>query len=212
MAEAGRTLPGHPTLSHGTVAAGATLSYTAEGEPAEIAEALMAEMATPHARMRAKKLPVPFSSLYGVLSELVFGMDGVAVMPYDTPPSTVALCTHNLFFCIGTALHYTAKHGIPVKVTASGGAAPAITLTCESPAMTETEAAALFGLLQEDKWPILQAIAKNSDFSITASGGDCASLCFHLPLYRAETYRVYALTAHTLRAAFMLPLLRFQNK
>jgi hypothetical protein len=131
------------------------------------------------------------------------------VLPYCDPPTTVAFCTHNLVFCIGTVLHHTSRCGERVTLSASGGERPTLCLTCEGVAETRERAAARFGLDREGRLPILLSIAENSDFSLTLAGGDEAKLLFHLPRYRAETYRVYALTAHPLQAAFTLPLSYF---
>ena len=209
----GRDLPSHPPFTARPVlAADNALPYGTEQSAEGTAREILARLTAPGARQMAKKLPISLGTFYSILSELVAKTPGVAVLPYRDPPTTVAFCTHNLVFCIGTVLHHTSRFGERVTLSASGGERPTLSLTCEGVAETRERAAARFGLDREGRLPILLSIAENSDFSLTLAGGDEAKLLFHLPRYRAETYRVYALTAHTLRAAFMLPLLRFQNK
>ena len=83
-----------------------------------------------------------------------------------------------------------------------------IRLCAERPSLTPEEAAAHFGL-SPYRLAILNRIAAASDFSVEAIPADRSELCFRIPIYTPDTYRVFALTDPTLRQAFMQPLSYF---
>ena len=191
---------------HFAFRAGHTLLSRPVVQSAEaMASTILSDLASLGSRMASKKLAVPFSSLFGLLSLFCEDFSTVTVHKAVSRDASVATCTHNLLFAIGTVVHHAAANALPLDVIGGEDASgPMILLQTGASSLTAEEAAEHFGL-SPYRLAVLQRITVASDFSFEIIPADHSRICFHIPRYAPDTYRVFALTDPTLRAAFMQP-------
>ena len=190
-------------------------SPTALREPQEevellsMAEEILSQLSTPVERMLAAQSPMPIATAAAFLEEICRNMESVTVeVPKDTL-AAVTTCIHNLFFCLGTVIHYAIAHVEHVRVfTEIGETEGYFYVEADTAAASKQEVLACFGLTPERLF-VLQKIATASDFSFRAVAGDRATLVFTLPRTEAHTIPLRAAGDTTLRAAFLLPLTVF---
>ena len=170
-----------------------------------MAGTILSDLAALGSRMSSKKQAAPFAWLFTLLSDFCRDFPTVTVRKDAGHDSCIATCTHNLLFAIGTVVLHAAANAIPLEVIGSedeGG--PTILLQTDASSLTPEEAAGHFGL-SAYRLAILKRIAAASDFSFEIIPADQSAIYFHIPIYTPDTYRVFALTDPTLRAAFMQP-------
>ena len=178
-------------------------------EDATVKEAtafLKRELASPHARALSRTAAIPFSTLYGTVSDYAARYPTVTVQPIDGVTPSVALCAHDLYFAIGTAIHYIGRDGIPATLHAFLGDEPAIVLSREVSSLTIAEMKAAFGLDAERRYEILTDLAEEAGFSVSLRGGDVTELVFRMQRTALGHIRLLANEDDSLFAAFMLPL------
>lgn len=189
---------GNTALSH-------SLTQSAE----KMASTILFDLAALQSRMTSKKLAVPFSSLLALLLDFCEEYPTVTAHKTVHRDICIATCMHNLLFVIGTIVHYAAANSLPLEIIGDENAnGPMILLRTEGASITRDEAAARFGL-SSYRLAVLERIAAASDFSFEIVPADHSELCFRIPIYTPDTYRVFALTDPTLHAAFMQPLAYF---
>ena len=174
-----------------------------------MATEILADLASMQNRMASKKLAVPFASVLALLSDFCKDYPNLTAVTLPHYDLCVATCTHNLLFAIGTVVNHAAANSVPLTIGSDrdrGGAL--IRLRTEQESLTPEEAAAYFGL-SPYRMAVLTRIAAASDFAIEAIPADCSELCFRIPIYTPDTYRVFALDDPTLYQAFMQPLSYF---
>ena len=208
--EAERALPSeHSTEAappHFAFHAGnAALSRPLRQSAAGLAGTILSDLAALGSRMSSKKLAAPFSSLFTLLSDFCGDFPTVTVRKAVGQDSCIATCKLTLLFAIGTVVLYSAANAIPLKIIGGEDASGmTILLQTDASSLTPEEAAGHFGL-SPYRLAVLQRIAAASDFSFEITPADHSCICFHVPRYSPDTYRVFALTDPTLRAAFMQP-------
>jgi hypothetical protein len=178
-----------------------------DGDPArEAADFIRRELVSPHGRALSHTAAVSFATLYGMATDYASHYPNVTVQPLLGIAPSVALCTYDLYFAIGTAIHYIGLGGIPVTMHAFSGDEPAIILSRELTSLTTAEMKAAFGLDAEMRYEILSDLAKEAGFSVSLRGGDVTELVFRMKSAVVEHIRLLANEDDSLYAAFMLPL------
>lgn len=173
------------------------------------ADTVLSDLGTLQSRMASKKTAVPLSSLLSLLLNFCGEYPTITAHRIAHRDICIGTCTHNLLFAIGTIVHYAAANSLPLEIV--GGEdkdGPMILLRAEQSSLTPEEAAGHFGL-SPYRLAVLERIAAASDFSFVITPADRSELCFRIPIYTHDTFRVFALTDPTLRAAFMQPLSTF---
>ena len=190
-------------------AGNATLRRPLAESAERMATDILTELSSLQSRMASKKLAVPFASILALLTEFSEEYETVTAVMTPHRELCVATCTHNLLFAIGTVVLYAAANAVPIELI--GGEdeqGPLIRLRTERSSLSPEEAAEHFGV-SPYRMAVLRRIAEASDFSIEAIPADRSELCFRIPIYTPDTYRVFALTDPTLYQAFMQPLSYF---
>ena len=186
-----------------------TLSRPIERSAEKLAATILSDLTAIRSRMSSKKSVAPFSSLLSLLLDFCEEYPTVTARKTIHRDVCAATCTHNLLFAIGTVIHYASANSMPIELI--GGEdkdGPMILLRAESGSMTPEEAAAQFGL-SPYRLSVLRSIAAASDFSLEIIAAERSTICFRIPIYTPDTYRVFALTDPSFRAAFMQPLVYF---
>ena len=192
-----------------SVRAGSVLRPPLEASAERMAGTILTDLSSMQSRTVSKKIALPFSALLSILSELCESSTTTVVANQLHADAYVATCTHNLLFAIGTVVHHAAANDIPLTLSFSEDKkGPVIRIYSEQTSLTPEEAAEHFGL-SPYRLSVLKRIASASDFSIEPIPADRSELCFRIPNYTPDTYRVFAIGDPTLRAAFMQPLVYF---
>ena len=192
-----------------SVHAGNVLRRPLEDSAERMAGTILTDLSSMQSRTVSKKIALPFSALLSILSELCEDTSTTVVAKQLRADAYIATCTHNLLFTIGTVVHHATANGQPLTLScAEDEKGPVIRLFAEQSSLTPEEAAEHFGL-SPYRLSVLKRIASASDFSIEPIPADRSELCFRIPNYAPDTYRVFAIGDPTLRAAFMQPLVYF---
>ena len=188
-------IPPRKEAAHGRLSAGISpLLSGEEAAAAEAAEDILLRLCSEVGREISKKSATPFDALYGVFAEFCREREDVLVIPADPHKRfpTVAVCAHNLFFCLSGVLRAAKRRGTKITLTgARDGEGAAFVLSTDRPALLDKEVEELFGLSPQERIT-MQKIGEVSSFSFRYLPGDNASLLFSLPPYRAETFMVYS--------------------
>lgn len=186
-------------------AGNAMLSRPLAKSAESMAGTILSDLASLGSRMSSKKLAVSFRAFIPLLFGFCEDFPTVTVHKAVSHDACIATCTHNLLFAISTVIHHAAANAIPLEIIGGADAdGPTVLLRTESSSLTAEEAAGHFGL-SAYRLAILKRIAAASDFSFEIIPADQSAIYFHIPIYTPDTYRVFALTDPTLRAAFMQP-------
>ena len=194
------------------VAAPLALAETkTEAELLDIAAEILLQFATPNERLLAKRSPMALATVAALVREFCSEIGSVQVEVPDDAVPAVASCMHNVFFCIGTAIHYAVAHVDAVRVrTGLTDTDGLIYVEADAPAASRSEVLSCFGLSPERLF-VLQKIAKDGEFSFQAVEGERATLVFTLPRAVPRSVTLRANEDITLRAAFALPKIYFAN-
>ena len=171
-------------------------------------EHLCDEIVSPHGRALAGTSTITFSALFEMVADFAGRYPTVTAEPCSIG-LPVRICAHDLYFAIGTALHYVGLAGYEVTLRTEESEQPAILLSRRVTTATESEVEAAFGLNFEDRRTILTQLADKAGFSLSLRTGDVAELVFSVPCTRTEHIRLLATDDPSLFAAFMLPLTYF---
>ena len=160
-------------------------------------------------RLLARRSAISVASLLSLIEGYADRYPTVKVQPLSEAAPNVAVCSHDLYFAIGTALHHLGLAGRNATIYAEGGDSPAIILQATVPTETEEETAAVFGLDLEDRALLLTQLAEEAGFTLSLAVGERCALRFGLSCGRADHVRLLAVTDPSLLAAFLLPLTYF---
>ena len=201
------------TTAHSRLSSGVhPLLATEEAAATRLTEEILDRLCSENGRMLSKKSATPFATLYGVLTDLCPKSSLLCINPSaeDVIFPTVAVCAHNLFFCIAGVLHSATREGRRITMTAHRAEDGAdIVLSLDQPALLGKEVEEAFGISSTNRI-VLQKIASVSSFSLEFRPGERAAAAFRLPLYRAETFTLYSSdTLESLRRVFALAALYF---
>ena len=200
--DASRRLPCDPDLPEGvTVAASAQLRHGIES--------LREEIASPQSRTRSEMSPLPFSVLYEMAAEYAGRYPTVTVEPGCNAGYSIGVSVHDLYFAIGTAIHYVGLAGYAVTLRYRDAEEPEILLSRAVPAKEESEVLSAFGLDREDRYATLLQLAADAGFALALRTGECAELTFRLTRSQATQIRLNAVDDPSYLAAFLLPLTYF---
>lgn len=208
--EEGRALPTErresvPPPSFAFRAGNTALCHAAEESARKTADDILLDLGAMQSRMSSKKMPAPFSMLLSLLFDFCKDHPNVTVRRTVCRDVCIASCMHNLLFVIGMAIQYTSVRSLPLELISGEDAnGPMILLRTERSALTPEEAAAHLGF-SSYRLATLKRIAEASDFTFEIIPADQSAICFRIPIYTPDTYRIFALDDPTLHAAFMLP-------
>ena len=187
------------------VAASGELLYESEEPrtPEQLAEEIMEELCSPHARLLSRQSPVPLSTVFGLLCEFLEPYATVTALPMEGGASSpVAVCAHNLYYVIGMLVHYTVKYDIPLIVRAEDGEESLILLELDRPAASPEEVAAHFALDKKGRLSLFERIAEASGFSVALRDGAHAAIAFRLVRRSGDLLRLNAVSDPSLYTAF----------
>ncbi len=184
-----------------------TLPRKEDGDPVkDAASFLRRELISPHRRALSHTAAIPFATLYGMVADYARRYPTVTVQDIHGITPSVTLCAHDLYFAIGTAIHYIGLAGLDVTMHAFGGDTPAIILSREVATGSVRESVTAFGLDTERRYEILEQLAEEAGFTVSIHGGSISELVFRMSGTVLEHIRLLANEDDSLYAAFMLPL------
>ena len=183
------------------------LLATEEEAAAQLTDRILEHLCSEGGRALSKKSATPFATLYNIFSDLCPKSSLLQIMPVSpaTISPAVAVCMHNLFFCIAGVLQTSSRlrHKVTIlpKHEADGAT---IVLSIDKPALLDKEVEEAFGISATERI-VLHRIASVSSFSFHVLPGEQARVAFHLPLYSAKTFTLYSSsTLDSLRRAIAL--------
>lgn len=188
------------------VASASPLRREDEEPVRDAADFIRRELVSPHGRALSHTTAISFSTLYGMVADYASRYSNVAIRPILGITPSVSLCAYDLYFAIGTAIHYIGLGGFPVTMHAFSGDEPAIVLSREVSSATLAEMKTAFGLDAEMRYEILTDLAEEAGFRVSLRGGDMTELIFRMKSAVVEHVRLLANEDNSLYAAFMLPL------